>query len=177
MCALFAQSCLILCNPPGSFSHGILQARTLEWVAIPVSRGIFSTQRSNMGPLHCRQILYHSSRVGGIISTIQITTEVVKSKEIIKKVIYVMEIKIKAKGGQLMCENRDKAGDWGLNSNHPLALWYIILGFKKITFPYSEITEKNMIQSNKCSFFNFPKNPKMKLCHCMHQFLPHSPLE
>ena len=27
------------CGPPGSSVHGILQARTLEWVAIPFSRG------------------------------------------------------------------------------------------------------------------------------------------
>ena len=27
------------CNPPGSSVHGILQARTLEWVPIPFSRG------------------------------------------------------------------------------------------------------------------------------------------
>ena len=37
---LVAQSCLTLgnpmdCNPPGSSVHGILQARILEWVAIP----------------------------------------------------------------------------------------------------------------------------------------------
>ena len=87
-----------------------------------------------MGLLHCRQILYHSSRVGGITSTRKITTEVIKNKEIIKKVIYVMEIKIKAKGGQLMCENREKAGDWGLNSNPPLALWYIILRLQENNF-------------------------------------------
>ena len=36
------QSCLTLCDPrdgspPGSFVHGILQARTLEWVAISFS--------------------------------------------------------------------------------------------------------------------------------------------
>ena len=41
---LVAQSCLTLCDsmdysPPGSSVHGILQARTLEWVAIPFSRG------------------------------------------------------------------------------------------------------------------------------------------
>ena len=46
------QSCLILCNlidcsPPGSSAHGILQARLLEWVAMPSSRGIFLTQGSN----------------------------------------------------------------------------------------------------------------------------------
>ena len=27
------------CNPPSSSVHGILQARILEWVAIPFSRG------------------------------------------------------------------------------------------------------------------------------------------
>ena len=37
-------SCLILCNPldnrlPGSSVHGILQARILEWIAMPSSRG------------------------------------------------------------------------------------------------------------------------------------------
>ena len=42
--ALVALLCQTLCNPmdwspPGSSVHGILQARTLEWVAIPFSRG------------------------------------------------------------------------------------------------------------------------------------------
>ena len=41
---LLAQSCPTLCNPmdcslPGSSVRGILQARILEWVAIPFSRG------------------------------------------------------------------------------------------------------------------------------------------
>ena len=44
MKVLVAQSCPTLCNPmdyslPGSSVHGILQARILEWVAIPFSRG------------------------------------------------------------------------------------------------------------------------------------------
>ena len=39
-----AQSCPILCDPmdcslPGSFIHGIFQARALEWIAISFSRG------------------------------------------------------------------------------------------------------------------------------------------
>ena len=40
-----AQACLTLCDPmmdcspPGSSVHGILQARVLEWVAMPSSRG------------------------------------------------------------------------------------------------------------------------------------------
>ena len=28
-----------VCSPPGGSAHGILQARTLEWVAMPSSRG------------------------------------------------------------------------------------------------------------------------------------------
>ena len=44
LCAKLLQSCLTLCSPsncslPGSSVHGILQARTLDWVAIPLSRG------------------------------------------------------------------------------------------------------------------------------------------
>ena len=47
MCVyLVIQSCPTLCDPvncaPGSFIHGILQVRILEWVAITFSRG--STQ-------------------------------------------------------------------------------------------------------------------------------------
>ena len=37
---------------------GILQARILEWVAYPFSRGIFLTEESNGDLLHCRLILY-----------------------------------------------------------------------------------------------------------------------
>ena len=35
------------CSRPGSSDHGISQARILEWVAIPSSRGILPTQGSN----------------------------------------------------------------------------------------------------------------------------------
>ena len=34
-----AQSCLTLCDPMDSSVHGILEARILEWVAFPFSRG------------------------------------------------------------------------------------------------------------------------------------------
>ena len=34
-----AQSCLTLCDPLGYTVPGILQARILEWVAFPFSRG------------------------------------------------------------------------------------------------------------------------------------------
>ena len=51
------------CGPPGSSVHGILQARILEWVAIPFSR-IFLTQGLKPSLLNCRQILYHLSHQG-----------------------------------------------------------------------------------------------------------------
>ena len=43
-CAKLLQSCLIRCDPldcslPGSSIHRIVQARILEWVAMPSSRG------------------------------------------------------------------------------------------------------------------------------------------
>ena len=45
-------NCVRLCDPmdcslPGSSVHGILQARILECIAVPSSRGIFLTQGSN----------------------------------------------------------------------------------------------------------------------------------
>ena len=44
VCVQPLQSCLTLCNamscsPPGSSAHGVLQARILEWIAMPSSRG------------------------------------------------------------------------------------------------------------------------------------------
>ena len=63
------QSCLTVCDPidcspPRSSVHGFLQARILEWVAIPFSRGVFPTQGSNPSFPHCRQILYYLSHRG-----------------------------------------------------------------------------------------------------------------
>ena len=72
---LVTQLCLTLwdpmdCSPPGSSVHGILQARTLEWVAMPFSRGIFPTQGLNPGLPHCRWILYCLSHPGSPLITI-----------------------------------------------------------------------------------------------------------
>ena len=50
-------------SPPGSSVHGILQARILQWGAIPF-QGIFPTQGLNPGLLPRRQILYHLSHEG-----------------------------------------------------------------------------------------------------------------
>ena len=54
---LVAQSSLTLCSPmdcslPGSSVHGILQARMLEWVAMPFSRVSSQLRESNLHLLH-----------------------------------------------------------------------------------------------------------------------------
>ena len=59
---LVVQSCPTLCNPMdcnlwGSSVHGILQARILEWVAIP-SPGDLSDPGIKPQSWHCRQIPY-----------------------------------------------------------------------------------------------------------------------
>ena len=46
-----AQSCPTLCNPMDYTVHGILQARILEWVAFPFSRG--SSQPSDWTQVSC----------------------------------------------------------------------------------------------------------------------------
>ena len=48
-----AQSRLTLCKPMDYTIRGILQARILEWVAYPFSRG-FSWPGNRIGLLHCR---------------------------------------------------------------------------------------------------------------------------
>ena len=55
---------LMGCSPSGSSVHGLSQARLLEWVDISSSWGIFPTQGSNSGLLHCSQILYQLSHKG-----------------------------------------------------------------------------------------------------------------
>ena len=65
VCMLVAQLCLTLCDPidyslPGSSVHRILQARVVEWVAIP-SPGDFPVPAIELGLPHCRHIPYHLS--------------------------------------------------------------------------------------------------------------------
>ena len=66
MCVVVTQLCPILCDLmyyslPGSSVHGILQARVLEWVAIPFSTG---SSKPKDRTLHCRQILYRLNHHG-----------------------------------------------------------------------------------------------------------------
>ena len=69
VCVLVTQPCPALfdsmdCSPPGSSAHGILQARILEWIVLPFSRGIFLTQGLNPGLWISRWILYHLNHEG-----------------------------------------------------------------------------------------------------------------
>ena len=67
VCAKSLQSCPTLCDPmdyspPGFSVHGILQARIVEWVAMPSSRGSPNSgvkPVSLMSPCISRQVLYH----------------------------------------------------------------------------------------------------------------------
>ena len=52
------------CHTVGSSARGLLQARTLEWVAIHFLQGIFPTQGQSPGLPHCRKILYRLSHQG-----------------------------------------------------------------------------------------------------------------
>ena len=58
-----AQSCPTLCDPMDHTIHGLLQARILEWVAIPFSRGS-SQPRDWIQVSHCKWILYQLSHQG-----------------------------------------------------------------------------------------------------------------
>ena len=69
---MLSKSCLILCDsmdhsPPASSVHEILQARILEWIVMPSSRGSFLPRDptdvsyvSHMG----RRVLYHYHHLG-----------------------------------------------------------------------------------------------------------------
>ena len=62
---LVTQSCLTLCDPvdcipPGSYVHRDSPGKNTG-VGCHVLQGIFPTQESNRGLLHCRQILYQLS--------------------------------------------------------------------------------------------------------------------
>ena len=59
------ESCLVMSDSLPS--HGLY--RMLEWVAGPFSKGLFPTQGSSPGLLHCRQILYQLSHQGSLTSS------------------------------------------------------------------------------------------------------------
>ena len=70
---LVAQLCLSLrdpmvCSPPGSSVHGVLQVRILQWVAMPTPGDLPNLGILNPGLPHCRQILDHLSYQSDFLS-------------------------------------------------------------------------------------------------------------
>ena len=64
-----AKSCLTLCDPmdcslPGSSVHGDIPGKNTGVSCHALLQGIFPTQGSNPGLLHCRQTLYQLSYKG-----------------------------------------------------------------------------------------------------------------
>ena len=64
-----AQTCPALCNPmdcspPGSSVRGILQARTLEWVSMPSSRGSSQIRNRTQVSHIAGRFFYHLSHQG-----------------------------------------------------------------------------------------------------------------
>ena len=72
LCAKLLQSCLTLCDtmdcsPPGFSVHGILQEKTLDWIARSFSRGSsWPRDRTHVSYISCigRQVLYHWCHLG-----------------------------------------------------------------------------------------------------------------
>ena len=58
------QSCPTLCDPMDSAAHGILQARILEWVAFPFSRGSSQPRDQTQVSSITGKILYQLSHQG-----------------------------------------------------------------------------------------------------------------
>ena len=90
---LVNQSCLTLCDPmacspPGSSVHGTLQARILEWVVIPFSRGSSwprkKTQVSCIAGSHQGNLLIYPATPGWscLITNKSLTSLVLTSGEI-----------------------------------------------------------------------------------------------
>ena len=73
------------CSPPGSSVHGILQARILEWVVIPFSRG--SSQTRGWTQVFC---------IAGRFFTVWATKEALPSSAYLRLLIFLLVVLIPA---------------------------------------------------------------------------------
>ena len=68
---------LMICSPPGSSVHGILQARILEWVAMLSSRGSFQTRdRTQVFPIEGRLFTIWATREAQFYSYIPFSNNI-----------------------------------------------------------------------------------------------------
>ena len=71
------------CSPPGSSVHGILQARILEWVATPSSRGSRPRDWTHVSYIYLhwqKQVPYHCGHLGSPFSTMQVEKSFAQSE-------------------------------------------------------------------------------------------------
>ena len=81
-----SQSCPTACDPmdyspPGSSVHGIFPGKKTGLASHSLLPGIFWTQRSNLGVLHCTRILYHLSHQGSPLLSYKAYNQVFKSDD------------------------------------------------------------------------------------------------
>ena len=86
-----AQSCLTLRDlmdycPQVSSVHGILQARTLEWIAMPSSKRSSRPRDRTLGLLHCSRTFYHLSCWGS--PTLYCTVQHTKAPPLVRMHAY-----------------------------------------------------------------------------------------
>ena len=68
-CSVVSDSCDPMdCSPPSSSVHGDSPGKNTRVGNHSLHQGIFPTQGWNLGLQHCRQILYHLSHQGGMVS-------------------------------------------------------------------------------------------------------------
>ena len=117
VCAKSLQSCLTHCNPmdctpPGSSVHGILQARILESVAIPFSRGSSQSRDQTRSPaLQADSLPFEPP--GKIFPTVwQKETKNELSKHIPKETYRMQALSVPSKGSQIMDWKEHHAGKY-----------------------------------------------------------------
>ena len=128
-----SQLCLTLCDhmdcgPPGSSVHGILQARVLEWIAIPFSR--WSFQPRDLTQVSC---------IAGRFFTVWATGKIHTATS---------SLLIRVKG------NVSKFRDWYQAPHKQLAFWHnigtsrVVPGHKMIDMNLEERQVSKQIQSH-----------------------------
>ena len=132
------------CSPPGSSVHGILQARIVEWVIIPLSRG-FSQPRDQSQVSH----------IAGRFFTIWVTQE---ARGIFPS---IRQYSIKQNGTQ------EPIGGIKLLENHKLVLFIYLLGKACLLF------RKNLMRTNiGCWEMLFYKRLCNRCLLCYPNFFP-----
>ena len=81
------------CNPPGSSVHGVLQARILEWVAIPFCRGS-SQPRDEPGSPALQADSLPSEPLGKLIGKMKAMRLIVPTLDLLRALIHVKPVKV-----------------------------------------------------------------------------------